>query len=139
VIILDTNIVSELMRVRANENVLHWLATYNPSQLYLTANTIMELMFGALSHPTLEGQDKLRRQINHQLRFFGKPNILPFDSAAALICAGLMQEDRARTPSRKIVDLQISAIALNHRMAVATRNTSDFQHNGLQVINPWTS
>jgi toxin FitB len=137
-IVLDTNVVSELMRARPDLSVLRWLKSYAESDIFISALTVTELRFGAALLP--DGPDKsiLNDRIDGILLTLFRTRVLSFDSRAAEICAYLMATKRARTPFVKIVDLQIAATALANGFAVATRDVDDFRHDGLRVINPWT-
>jgi toxin FitB len=137
VIILDTNVVSELTRKRPDKNVLIWLESQNVADLYLSVLTVMEIKFGLLMRsPTLDQKDMSKTIETFQKRFF-KNRILPFTFEAAECCAELMSDKRAFTPLGKIADFQIAATAISLGYSVATRDVADFKHKGLNVINPW--
>ena len=135
--LLDTNIVSELRKVRAGKadpNMAAWAERVDAAELFLSAITVMELELGVLS---LERNDAsqgaiLRTWLEQQVlpEFSGR--ILPIDSVVALRCAGLHVPDR-----RGERDALIAATALVHGMTVATRNIVDFQHTGVPLLNPW--
>ena len=137
-IVLDTNVVSELMRLHPEKRVMAWLGRHLPSNLFITTMTVTELRFGAVSHPLPDRKNQLNLQIDEQLDFFGSSNLLSIDLGSAEICADLMWHSKDKTPEAKTMDLQIAAIAIRCGFAVATRDVKDFQHQGLRVINPWT-
>lgn len=135
--LLDTNVISELRKVKsgkANKNVEAWANSVDASQLFLSVITILELETGVL---LIEKKDAvqgavLRKWLNaHVLPAFSD-RILVVDTAVAQCCAKLHvpnpQSDR---------DAIIAATAIVHRMTVVTRNVSDFESSGVKILNPW--
>jgi predicted nucleic acid-binding protein len=135
--ILDTNVVSELRKVRlgkADKNVAEWADSVNTSDLYLSVITIQELEIGILlveRRDTLQGS-MLRSWLNsHVLPAFAN-RILPIDTLVARRSAQL------HVPNpQPIRDGLIAATALVHGMMVVTRNVDDFKSTGVQALNPW--
>ena len=135
--VLDTNVVSELRKVRlgkADTNVTAWAQTVDAANLFVSAITIMELELGILS---IERKDApqgalLRSWLEQHVlpEFSGRT--LPVDTAVAQRCARLHVPDR-----RGERDALIAATALVHGMTVVTRNVTDFKHTGVLLINPW--
>jgi toxin FitB len=135
--VLDTNVVSELRKVRlgkADENVAAWAESVDAADLFVSAITIMELELGVLS---IERKDAtqgamLRAWLNQHVlpEFSGRT--LPVDTAVAQRCARLHVPDK-----RGERDALIAATALVHGMTVVTRNIADFKPTGVIVINPW--
>jgi hypothetical protein len=135
--VLDTNVVSELRKVRlgkANTNVTAWTESVDASDLFVSAITIMELELGVL---TIERKDATQGAMlrswlaQHVLpEFSGRT--LPVDTAVAQRCARLHVPDK-----RGERDALIAATALVHGMTVVTRNVSDFKPTGVTLINPW--
>ena len=135
--VLDTNVVSELRKVRlgkADPNVAAWTNSVDAADLFVSAITIMELELGVLS---IERNDAsqgalLRTWLDHHVlpEFSGRT--LPVDTAVALRCARLHVPDK-----RGERDALIAATALVHGMTVVTRNAADFRPTGVALINPW--
>ena len=135
--VLDTNVVSELRKVRAGKadtNLTAWTQSVDASDLFVSAITIMELELGVLS---IERKDAvqgavLRLWLGQQVlpEFSGRT--LPVDTAVAQRCARLHVPDK-----RGERDALIAATALVHGMAVVTRNVADFKPTGVRYINPW--
>lgn len=135
--ILDTNVVSELRKAKAGKaapNVVAWAAAQDPSSLYLSVITLMELEQGiALKERRDPTQGKLLRawMTDRVLRVFDR-RILPIDTRVALCCGGLHipnpMSDR---------DSLIAATGIVHAMTVVTRNVADFEGTAVRVINPW--
>lgn len=135
--VLDTNVVSELRRGKtgkADPNVVAWAATVAPSQLFVSAITILELEIGIRlteRRDTAQGT-VLRAWMEGAVlpAFHGR--ILALDTAVAQRCAALHVPDR-----RSDRDAMIAATALVHAMTVVTRNVADFELTGVALLNPW--
>jgi len=135
--ILDTNVVSELRKVRAGKaaaEVAAWAGTVDAASLFLSAVTVMELEMGVL----LLGRKDARQGAlmrawldQHVMREFAD-RILPVEAAVARRCAMLHVPDPVSER-----DALIAATGLIHGMAVVTRNVADFQRTGVELINPW--
>jgi len=135
--VLDTNVVSELRKVRlgkADTNVTAWTGSVDASDLFVSAITIMELELGVLS---IERKDATQGALlrawleQHVLpEFSGRT--LPVDTAVAQRCARLHVPDK-----RSERDALIAATALVHGMTVVTRNVADFKPTGVLTVNPW--
>ncbi len=139
-IILDTNIISELQKPAPNKNVIAWLDKQEPTNLYLTALTAAELMYGAFSAPTGRRAAELQDAVAHIIEDQFRGRILPFDATAAhyygMRMAGCKQSGLAVGQA----DGQIAAIAIANNLAdVATRDVSPFKAFRLRVINPFES
>lgn len=135
--LLDTNVVSELRKVRSNKAhsaVARWADSVNASDLYLSVVTVQELEIGILLTERRDAATGLvlRRWMNQQvLPTFGS-RILPVTTAIALESAAL------HVPNpHPVRDGLIAATALVHGMAVVTRNVADFQTTGAKLLNPW--
>ncbi|KRC73423.1 twitching motility protein PilT [Achromobacter sp. Root83] len=135
--VLDTNVVSELRKVRLGKveaKVSAWTESVDAADLFVSAITILELELGVLA---MERKDAaqgamLRSWLEQHVlpEFSGRT--LPVDTAVALRCARLHVPDK-----RGERDALIAATALVHGMAVVTRNVADFKPTGVTVINPW--
>ncbi|MFT3663720.1 type II toxin-antitoxin system VapC family toxin [Piscinibacter sp.] len=135
--VLDTNVLSELRKVRlgkADANVAAWSESVDAADLFVSAISIMELELGVLS---VERKDAaqgalLRSWLDQHVlpEFAGRT--LPVDTAVAQRCARLHVPDK-----RGERDALIAATALVHGMAVVTRNVADFEPTGVSLVNPW--
>lgn len=138
-IVLDTNVLSELWRVEPNPNVLAWIDGQAVETLYLSAITVAELRYG------LAAMSKGKRRTIYQERlerevlpaFDGR--VLSFDLAASATYAALMARARAAGKAIGNADGYIAAIAAAQGFAVATRDTGPFSAAGVAVVNPWLS
>ena len=137
-IILDTNIVSELMRPDPNSNVVDWVAAQAASDLYLSAVSEAELLYGVEILPPGRRRDRLLVEMEGMLREdFGR-RILPFDSAAARAYAVIAAARRVAGRPINHADCQIAAIARCRGASVATGDVDDFAGSGVELVNPWT-
>ncbi len=136
-LILDTNVVSELRKVRfgkADMNVTAWAESVDATDLFVSAITIMELELGVLS---IERKDATQGALlrawleQHVLPEFSS-RTLPVDTAVAQRCARLHVPNKCGER-----DALIAATALVHGMTVVTRNVADFKPTGVLLINPW--
>ena len=136
-ILLDTNVVSELMKAAPAESVIEWVAAQPASSLYTTSVTQAEIFHGIMLLPS----GKRRRAIEAEARamfaedFEGR--ILGFGSDAALPYAQIAAERRRAGRPISQFDAQIAAIARSVGAGIATRNVADFSEFGIDVINPW--
>lgn len=135
--VLDTNVVSELRKVRqrkANAKVAAWAQRMDAADLFVSVITIMELELGILS---IERKDAaqgaiLRAWLEQQVLPEFAARTLPVDTAVAQRCARLHVPDK-----RSERDALIAATALVHGMTLVTRNVVDFQATGVALLNPW--
>lgn len=133
--LLDTNIISEVMKPAPNTSVLHWIEQHRDG-LMLSAITVEELRFGQLMMDSGKKQTALQGFIDRLIVDFDGA-ILPFDTAAAEICAVYHEQaiGCGRTPT--IEDLIIASIAVINGCTLATRNLRDFEYLGIEVTNPF--
>jgi Predicted nucleic acid-binding protein, contains PIN domain len=137
-IVLDTNVLSEALRPLPSPTVLGWLAAQQPLSVFTTTITEAEILYGAETLPPGKRRLRLLAAVERIFAEEFAGRILPFDEDAARAFAGIVAaRDAAGRPISQF-DAMIAAIARSHRAAVATRNTADFQHCGIDVINPWT-
>lgn len=135
-IVLDTNVVSEITRPSPDANVLAWLNAQAPATLFLSSVTAAELLFGIAAMPQGKRQQQLQQAIEGILQAFDQ-RILPFDTEAAQHYADLAVGARKAGLGFPVPDGYIAAIAASRKFIVATRDTAPFAAAGLEVINPW--
>ncbi len=136
-IILDTNVVSELLRAAPAPTVEAWLAGQDGTDIYLTAISAAELRYGVAIMANRKRRTMLAEAVDGMLREDFRDRILPFDSAAADEYARIGADRRAAGRPISQFDCQIAAIARAHGAAMATRNIGDFDGCGVEVIDPW--
>ena len=136
-IILDTNVVSELMRPSPDANVVNWVTGQTALNLYLSTVSEAELRFGVEILPTGARRTKLLDEVDGMLREDFAGRVLPFDSVAAQAYAVIAAARRVAGRPINHADCQIAAMAQSRGASVATRDMDDFEGSGVDVINPW--
>jgi predicted nucleic acid-binding protein len=136
-LVLDTNVVSEIRKIRqgrADSNVAAWANEVDSATLFLSAITVLELELGVLRAERRDPDQGavLRRWLEGQVLREFEDRILPVDTEVARRCATLHVPD-----PRGERDALIAATALVHGLAVATRNVADFRATGVAIVNPW--
>lgn len=138
-ILVDTNVISELMRPAPAPEVLAWFAGQDAAALFLSAVSEAELRAGAAYLPAGRRRDGLVAAIDAMVVEDFADRILPFDSAAARSYAVIAASRRAAGKPITEADCQIAATARARGGAVATRNIADFLACGVAVLDPWKS
>ena len=136
-IVLDTNVVSELMKKVPDPVVEAWTLEHAAEEMFFSAIGEAELRYGAAIAPPGRRRDTLLSDIEATLREAFENRILPFDSDAARAYAEIVAARRAAGRPVSQSDGQIAAIARSRGMAVATRNVRDFEGAGVAVVDPW--
>ena len=136
-IVLDTNVVSELLRPEPSAKVESWLAAQDGTQLYFTTVGEAELRYGVSILPAGKRRTALAKAVEGILEEDLRDRVLPFDRQAARAYASIAAERRAVGSPISQFDCQIAAIALSNGASLATRNTADFTDCGVSLINPW--
>jgi predicted nucleic acid-binding protein len=135
-IILDTNVISSLMREPADKAVLRWLDQQPRTSVWITAVTMLEIRFGlevmADGRRKLAPEEAFSRLIDEKL----ERRIACFDAAAAQETAVLMRSRQRRGEPRDLRASMIAGIALARRAALATHNVKHFDDAGIEVVNP---
>ncbi len=136
-IILDTNVLSEVLRPEPDLRVVAWLENFPENSLYTTAITRGEILYGVRLLP--EGQRKTQLFLAICAIFDENfaDKILSFDSDAADVYANLAAKRRALGMPISQFDAQIAAIAKIKNAVLATRNVRDFVHCDIEIVNPW--
>ena len=136
-VVIDTNVVSELMRPIPAPAVMAWFSRQDSADLYLTAVSEAELRADAAILPSGRRRDRLAAEVDAVVREDFAGRVLPFDSPAARAYAAIATSRRSAGRPILEADCQIAAIARARDAAVATRNGTDFEHCGIAVIDPW--
>lgn len=137
-IVLDTNVVSALMRQAPDADVIAWLDAQPRTSIWTTSVTILEIRFGLQIMATGRRQSLLMRAFDAMLDKMGQ-RIAPFDAACATEAANLMAARQRRGQPGDLRDTMIAGIVLAHHATLATRNTSHFADLSVPVIDPWAS
>ena len=136
-ILLDTNVVSEPLRLTADPGVQAWMDAQNVETLYLAAISLAELRFGVAALPAGRRKDTLHHNLERRVVPLFKGRILPFDAAASEAYAELRVRARAAGKAIGTAGGYVAATAVANGLIVATRDTNPFEAAGVEVINPW--
>ena len=136
-IVLDTNVVSEMMRIAPDAKVEKWLDAQVADELWLNSIVIAELMFGAARLPEGAKKRQLLKAIQGTVEEDYAGRILSFDLEAAAAYAEIAARCMAKGRPIDMADAQIAAICWAQNATLATRNTKHFEGLGLNLINPW--
>jgi predicted nucleic acid-binding protein len=136
-IILDTNVISELMRREPAENVGRWLASRPAPSLCTTTITQAEILLGVHLLPKGKRRDEIEREAHEAFDKDFAGRVLPFDSEAARAFARITSARRRSGRPISQADAQIAAIARATGYDLATCNTTDFEGCGIELRNPW--
>lgn len=137
-ILLDTNVISEPLKLSADEGVLSWIDAQSIETLYLSAISLAELRLGIAALPAGKRKDTLHLGLEQRILPLFADRILPFDASASQAYAEILTTARAQGRAISTADGYIAATAKRHGFMVATRDASPFEAAGLTVINPWT-
>ncbi len=136
-IVLDTNVLSEALKPTPAGEVIRWLAAQTPCSVFTTTITMAEILYGIEALPSGKRRIRLLAAVEKMFAEQSEGRVLPFDEEAARMFASIVA--LRNTAGRPIsqMDAIIAAIARLNRAVLSTRNTADFEHCGIQVINPW--
>src|SRR5712692_1205445 len=135
-IVVDTNVISELMRPAPSRAVRQWVRARSGRALYTSAVTIAEIRYGIERQPDGRRRELLKSAAGGLFELFAD-QILPFDSAAAEQYALVVSRREKLGMPIDGFDGQIAAICRAREMALATRNVADFRDTGVDLIDPW--
>ena len=136
-IVLDTNVLSELMRQRPADSVLAWADQLSAQDVAITAMNEAEILQGIARLPSSQRRQQLQQAWETLLANVFHQRVLPFNSAAAQWFAALANHREGIGRPISTADAVIAATTLAHHGQLATRNTADFEAIGLKLINPW--
>ena len=135
--LLDTNVVSELMRESPEPAVARWISNHPVEDLFLSAVSEAELRYGAAILPLGRRRETLFFKIEAMLSDAFEDRVLAFDSDAARAYGHIAAARRSAGHPVASADCQIAAIAAARRMRLATRNVRDFRDMGIDIVDPW--
>ncbi len=136
-ILLDTNVISEPLKLSGDAGVLAWIDAQLVETLFLSTISLAELHFGIAALPPGKRKDTLHTSLEQRILPLFAGRILPFDETASEAYALLRARARAQGQAIAPADGYIAAISVANGLIVATRDTSPFEAAGLTVINPW--
>ena len=135
--LLDTNCISELVRVKPEPRVLEWMEAADEGLLYLSVLTLGEVRKGLAGLPQSKRRTHLEAwlEVELQARFSGR--ILPIDAAVADRWGVLAADAKRKGKALSTIDALLAATALHYNLTVVSRNVSDFANTQVPVLNPW--
>ena len=136
-IILDTNVMSSLMRENADSTVVEWLDRQPRIAVWTTAVTVLEVQFGLAIMPDGRRRTMLFASFNRLIREQLEGRVAPFDAVAAHETAVLMGSRQLQGLPRDLRDSMIAGISITRRATFATRNVKHFNDVDIEVVNPW--
>jgi toxin FitB len=137
VIVLDTNVISELTRPVPEPGVVSWLDSLPAGEVGTTAVTAAELLYGVTRMPDGRRKTELTAAVRGLLGEDFRGRILPFDEHCATRYADIVCGRETLGRPIGVADAQIAAICRTAEATLATRNTDDFSGTGIDLINPW--
>lgn len=135
-IIVDTNVLSELMRPNPSDRVRAWVDDQRPSSVYTTAITVAEILYGIERLPDGKRKEGFTAAASDLFTVF-RDRVLAFDDRASRNHASIVSQSEKLGVQIDGFDAQIAAICSVHNAVLATRNTKDFEHLSVPLINPW--
>lgn len=136
-IVLDTNVLSELIRSRSEARVVEWVDKQDAGILAITSITVAELLYGVARLTDGARKAQLSSAVRGLVRDDFSGRVLAFDGLAAEHYAELVAERERQGRPVSIADAQIAAICRHHGATLATRNTRDFDATGIGIVDPW--
>lgn len=132
--LLDTNVISELVRPKPAKIVLAWFENIPSDALHISVLTLGEIRKGVEQMPDSARREKLRLWLEHDLTDWFGAKVLPVDTLVSDRWGRLLAAVGRPVPS---IDSLLAATALHHELRIVTRNQKDFDYLGLEVVNPW--
>ena len=136
-IIVDTNVLSEVMKASPSPRVVEWWNSHPEAELYITSITQAEILAEIELLPKGKRRAGIAQAAEATFREDFADRILPFDGEAAREFARIVAARRKLGRPISQPDAQIAAIARNYSAVLATRDTDDFEHCGIKLVNPW--
>lgn len=137
-IILDTNIISEIMKKSPSLHVMQWFDQQVPHNLFITISTIAEVNYGLQVLASGKKRNHLQAAFDQSIQQAFAYRVLSFDEDSAIFYGKLMAHRKKLGRPLSVCDGQIAAIACTHGFAVATRNMKDFYDCNIELINPFS-
>jgi len=136
--LLDTNVVSDWMKLHPNPGLIAWLEEVDEDRVYLSVVTLTELRYGIERLAVGKRRKRLDDWLQHELPLRFEGRILSIDSTVADACGKLVAHREALGRPIEAMDAFLAATAEVHHLTLVTRNDSDFDHTVRSILNPWT-
>ncbi len=135
--LLDTCVLSELIKKDPNPKVINWVASINENNIYISVLTIGEIHKGVEKIPDGKRRSKLHKWVTYELQGRFQNRILNFDLQVATLWGQLQAHSELKGTPMPAIDGQIAATGVFHNLTVVTRNTSDMAVSDVSLCNPW--
>jgi len=135
--LLDTNVISELVKPRPDPRVVGWIEEIDENLLYLSVLTLGEIRKGVAGLPQSAHRTALEAWLESDLRFRFSKRILSIDEEVADRWGSLAGRAQKEGHSLPVIDGLLAATAIHHNLTLVTRNTADIAASGVPVFNPW--
>jgi predicted nucleic acid-binding protein len=135
--LLDTNCISELVRVKPEPRVLEWMEAADEGLLYLSVLTLGEIRKGLAGLPQSKRRTHLEAWLEVELQARFSRRILPLDAAVADRWGVLAADAKRKGKALSTIDALLAATALHYNLTVVSRNVSDFANTQVPFLNPW--
>ncbi|HNO31060.1 MAG TPA: type II toxin-antitoxin system VapC family toxin [Anaerolineales bacterium] len=134
---MDTCVVSELISKQPNTNVVNYVDSLDIEDVFLSVITVGEVARGIHKLPNSKRRQELERWLDEDLLIRFEGNIIPLDTHILIQWGDLSARLEKTGITLPVMDALIAATALTHHMTLITRNESDFENTGIQIVNPW--
>lgn len=135
--LLDTCVISEIIRKKANKKVIEWLESCEEDFLFLSVLTIGEIQKGITKLQDVKRKAMIQKWLDKDLMNRFDERILPVSVAVASTWGQIQSESECRGEPLPTIDGLIAATAITHNLVVVTRNVKDIEGTGVRIINPW--
>jgi toxin FitB len=136
-IILDTNVLSELMREKPELKIVNWVDQQPRSSIWITSITYVEIVLGIETMSAGKRQARLKKSLGELIGSLLEHRVVPFDTAAAQETALVIAICKRRGIAVDLRDSMIAGIVSSNRATLATRNIRHFEDLAIKVVNPW--
>lgn len=137
--LLDTNCISEAVRLRPDPRVMSWLETVDEGLLYLSVLTLGEIRKGVAALPQGRRRTSLETWLSVELQARFSNRILAIDAAVADRWGSLAAAAKSKGKGLSIIDGLLAATAIQHNLTIVSRNSADFAHAQVSLLDPWKS
>ncbi len=135
--LLDTCVISELTKAFPSERVVKWISELSEEDLFLSVFTIGEITKGIGKLPPGRRRNLLSDWVNKELSDRFENRVLDFTSEISQVWGKIQAEAELKGKTLSLIDGLIASIAIFHGMVLVTRNITDFEQSGVEIMNPW--
>ncbi len=135
--LLDTSLISELIKPRPDKGVLAWVENHSEQTLFLSVLSLGEIQKGVAKLPSSKKQKLLQEWVSNDLPQRFRDRVLGIDEETAILWGKLQGEAERSGRKMPVIDSLIAATAKLHNLIVVTRNGADIAQSGVEIVNPW--